>query len=186
MVFTTLGGEGAVSALIVVGIRPVALSIIGANSCVISWSGFGGLAVSIRRSELPVDDDPLAAAPAATIRVSNGGIQKTTLETNTCGDISITNACYLCNTLRKRGGVGPFRAVPLLRVQKSSAIVITRRRGASRSRPVRWFAEVPRADAGVSEGAKRLTGFQGIKGTNLRVSRTRRIRNLPYRATLEV
>jgi hypothetical protein len=33
--------------------------------------------------------------------------------------------------------------------------------GASRSRPVRWFAEVPRADAGVSEGAKRLSGFPG-------------------------
>src|ERR1700753_4061309 len=37
--------------------------------------------------------------------------------------------------------------------------------------------------AGVSEGAKRQSGFQGIKGTNLKGVRTRRIRNLPYRAT---
>src|SRR6266404_6135598 len=42
-----------------------------------------------------------------------------------------------------------------------------RRRGASRGRPVKWFAFVPRVHAGVSEGAKRLSGFQGIKGTNL-------------------
>jgi len=49
---------------------------------------------------------------------------------------SITSACYLCNTRRKRRGVGRFRAVPLLRVQTLSVIVILRRRGASRGRPV--------------------------------------------------
>src|SRR6201995_683871 len=36
---------------------------------------------------------------------------------------------------------------------------------------------------GGSEGAKRQSGFQGIKGTNLKGVRTQRIRNLPYRAT---
>src|SRR6201995_5687887 len=36
---------------------------------------------------------------------------------------------------------------------------------------------------GGSEGAKRQSGFQGIKGTNLKGVRTWRIRNLPYRAT---
>ena len=35
----------------------------------------------------------------------------------------------MCNTLRKRRGAGPLKAVPLLRVQKSSVIVIGRRRG---------------------------------------------------------
>jgi hypothetical protein len=49
--------------------------------------------------------------------------------------------------------------------------------------PFRWFAQVPRVDAGVSENAKRLGGFQ--KGTREPAPGclTRRIRNLPYRAT---
>ena len=75
-----------------------------------------------------------------TVAGSIGTIRKYRIETMTCSETSITNACYLCNTLWKRGGAGPFEAVPLLRVQKSSVIVITRRRGASRGRPVRWFA----------------------------------------------
>src|ERR1700753_514599 len=41
----------------------------------------------------------------------------------------------------------------------------------------------PSRFAGVSEGAKGQSGFQGIKGTNLKGVRTWRIRNLPYRAT---
>jgi len=49
---------------------------------------------------------------------------------------SIAAACYLCNTLSKTAGVAPFRAVPLLRVQGPSVIVMLRRRGASRGRPV--------------------------------------------------
>src|SRR6266540_1485799 len=69
-------------------------------------------------------------------RVSTGTIQNYRIETMPCRETSITNACYLCNTLRKRGKAGPFEAVPLLRVQKSSVIVIERRRGASRGRPV--------------------------------------------------
>jgi hypothetical protein len=69
-------------------------------------------------------------------RESIGTNQKYLTETITCREPSITNACYLCNTLRKRGGGSPFEAVPLLRVQESSVIVITRRRGASRGRPV--------------------------------------------------
>lgn len=74
------------------------------------------------------------------IRGANGTIQKQQVKTCTCRKISITVACYLCNTHWKRGGAGAFEAVPLLLVQESSVIVITRRRGASRGRPVRWFA----------------------------------------------
>ena len=48
----------------------------------------------------------------------------------------ITGACYLCNTHPKTPGLRPFGAVPLLRVQKPSVIVMLRRRGASRGRPV--------------------------------------------------
>ena len=45
-----------------------------------------------------------------------------------CRESSITAACYLCNTLSKTAGVAPFRAVPLLRVQGPSVIVMLRRR----------------------------------------------------------
>jgi hypothetical protein len=74
------------------------------------------------------------------IRGANGTIQKQQVKTCTCRNISITVACYLCNTHWKRGEAGAFEAVPLLLVQESSVIVISRRRGASRGRPVRWFA----------------------------------------------
>src|SRR5260370_17771678 len=58
-----------------------------------------------------------------------------------------------------------------------------RRRGASRGRPVlRWFAYVPRVHAGVSEGAKRLSGVLGTREPTLGCL-TQRIRNLPFRAT---
>jgi hypothetical protein len=77
---------------------------------------------------------------AATIHAPNRTIQKYPFETVTCNKISITTACYLCNTGWKRRRVRLLEAVPLLRVQKSSVIVIGRRRGASRGRPVRWFA----------------------------------------------
>ena len=76
-----------------------------------------------------------------------------------------------------------FEGVPLLRVQRCSVIVVLRRRGASRGRPVKWFALVPRVHAGVSEGAKRLSGFlEGTREPTLGCF-TQRIRNLPYRAT---
>src|SRR5205814_2611879 len=48
----------------------------------------------------------------------------------------ITSACYLCNTRWKTSFIGPFRSVLLLCVQRRSVIVIERRRGASRGRPV--------------------------------------------------
>ena len=73
---------------------------------------------------------------AATIPAPNGTNEKYLLKTIGCSKVLITAACYLCNTLRKRGGVRAFGAVPLLRVQKSSVIVMRRRRGASRGRPV--------------------------------------------------
>ena len=83
---------------------------------------------------------PLAAVPTPTIAGSIGTRRKHLIKTVSCSEIPITDKCYLCNTLWKRGGAGSSEAVPLLRVQKSSVIVITRRRGASRGRPVRWFA----------------------------------------------
>jgi hypothetical protein len=61
--------------------------------------------------------------------------------TKACDESPITVACYLCNTLPKTAEHPLFRAVPLLRVQSPSVIVMLRRRGASRGRPViRWFA----------------------------------------------
>lgn len=48
----------------------------------------------------------------------------------------ITLTCYLCNTRPKTREMGRFQVVPLLRVQSRSVIVVARRRGASRSRPV--------------------------------------------------
>jgi hypothetical protein len=69
-------------------------------------------------------------------RAPNGAFKKYLIETMAYKESSITTACYLCNTRRKRRGVGRFGAVPLLRVQTLSVIVILRRRGASRGRPV--------------------------------------------------
>jgi hypothetical protein len=53
---------------------------------------------------------------------------------------SITVACYLCNTFLKTARTGPLCVVLLLRVQNCSGMLIVRRRGASRGRPVKWFA----------------------------------------------
>ena len=50
----------------------------------------------------------------------------------------------------------PLQAVPLLRVQSPSVIVIERRRGASRGRPVLGGSLKSLAFSGVSEGANRL------------------------------
>ena len=105
-------------------------------------------------------------------RVSTEAILKYQIKTMSCRKTSITNACYLCNTLKKRGRVGALKVVPLLRVQKSSVIVIARRRGASRGRPVLGGSLKSLAFfAGVSESAKRLSGGYRDKGTNLRVSK---------------
>src|SRR6478735_2328325 len=84
---------------------------------------------------LEMGETPIGCS-VATIHAPNGAIRKRQLITMTCGETSITTACYLCNTFRKRRGVRRFEAVPLLRVQKSSVIVMARRRGASRGRPV--------------------------------------------------
>jgi hypothetical protein len=53
---------------------------------------------------------------------------------------SITVACYLCNTFLKTARTRRSRVVLLLRVQNCSGMLIVRRRGASRGRPVKWFA----------------------------------------------
>ena len=83
---------------------------------------------------------PVARVPAQRSLRQNGTYRKHADVTKVCEQRLITVACYLCNTHPKTAGVGPFEAVPLLRVQKCSVIVTMRRRGASRGRPVRWFA----------------------------------------------
>jgi hypothetical protein len=112
--------------------RPLSLY----NRCEIACGGFGEPAFDSMQERCAGGYKPLAAAPTATIGESIGTIRKYRMETMVCRKTSITSACYLCNTLRKRGRVWMFEVVPLLRVQKSSVIVIERRRGASRGRPV--------------------------------------------------
>jgi hypothetical protein len=102
------------------------------NGEVVSAVRFAG----IRRAE----GETRAAGAYATISAPNGTNRKQHERTKACDESSITAACYLCNTLPKTAVLAPFRAVPLLRVHKRSVIVSMRRRGASRGRPVRWFA----------------------------------------------
>jgi hypothetical protein len=84
---------------------------------------------------------PARRGAYATICAPNGINRKQCERTKACEKNAITAACYLCNTLPKTAVRTPSRAVPLLRVQKPSVIVMLRRRGASRGRPVfRWFA----------------------------------------------
>src|SRR5690348_22323 len=80
---------------------------------------------------------------------------------------SITVACYLCNTRPKTRLTGPFQAVPLLRVQCPSVIVMERRRGASRGRPVLGGSLTFLAFSRVCEGAKRLGGEIGTREPTL-------------------
>src|ERR1700687_6285755 len=66
---------------------------------------------------------PGRGAPPA-IDVRNRTNRKKLYKTKTCGESWITVACYLCNTLPKTACSTPFPAVPLLRVQEASVIVI--------------------------------------------------------------
>ena len=92
----------------------------------------------------------------ATFRSANGTNRKNGYRTNTCDESLIAVACHLCNTLPKTACPALFRAVPLLRVQKPSVIVMLRRRGASRGRPViggslkslAFMRECPKARSG--------------------------------------
>ena len=85
-----------------------------------------------------------------------GTNRKQSFGTKACDESSITAACYLCNTLPKTACPVPFQAVPLLRVQGPSVIVMLRRRGASRGRPViggslkslAFLRECPKARSG--------------------------------------
>jgi len=111
-----------------------------------------------------------ARAAFAMHAAANGTIREYLYITETCAEVLRRSACYLCNTHRKRGCASLFEAVPLLRVQNASVIVTVRRRGASRGRPVLGGSLKSLALAGVSEGAKRLSGESRDKGTNLRVT----------------
>jgi hypothetical protein len=117
---------------------PASMSLVRClyNRCVIARCGFGDLACDSVREGRAGGHRPLVAVRASTVGVSIETIRKYRIETVSCRETSITNACYLCNTLWKTGGLRSLEAVPLLRVQKSSVIVIKRRRGASRGRPV--------------------------------------------------
>ena len=81
-----------------------------------------------------------AAAAHALIFGTDGTFQETVDNSDSYKEGSITVACYLCNTFLKTAQTGPFRVVLLLRVQNCSGMLIGRRRGASRGRPVKWFA----------------------------------------------
>ena len=109
------------------------------NGCVSPRCGFGDLAFDSMRERRAGGHERLLRCHTDNLGAKRA-IQKYRIETMSCRETSFTKTCYLCNTLRKRGEAGPLKAVPLLRVQKSSVIVIGRRRGASRGRPVRWFA----------------------------------------------
>jgi hypothetical protein len=97
---------------------------------------FDGFAFDSAPGRRPGRRERLVAVRAPTVAASRGSILKYLIKTTYYPETSITIACYLCNTLGKRGAARWFEAVPLLRVQKSSVIVIGRRRGASRGRPV--------------------------------------------------
>jgi len=90
------------------GASPV-VSIIGAKS---SRCGFGGLAFDSVREKRVDRRRPLVAVRTPTMAVSTETIRKYRMKTVPCREISITGACYLCNTLRKRGGPKPLEAVP--------------------------------------------------------------------------
>ena len=87
---------------------------------------------------------------------ANEAIEKYAYKTMACREGAITSACYLCNTHPKTDCRNPSEAVPLLRVQKSSVIVMLRRRGASRGRPalggslksLAFMRECPKARSG--------------------------------------
>ena len=130
------GGEARLLACVRTRWAPIPDSIIGRDR---PWQ-IRRLRFRFDARERAAGLKPLAAVPTPTIAGSIGTRRKHLIKTISCSEISITDKCYLCNTLWKRGGAGSLEAVPLLRVQKSSVIVITRRRGASRGRPVRWFA----------------------------------------------
>ena len=124
-------------------------------SCVISrWRGCFG--ISIRCGWRPKRRKTRQASAHATICMTNGTIQKHLDKTKACDESPITVACYLCNTRPKTICPTPFRTVPLLRVQSPSVIVMVRRRGASRGRPVlggslkslAFLRECPKARSG--------------------------------------
>jgi hypothetical protein len=99
---------------------------------------------------------PADRLPVQRSAHQNGANGKQFGQTKACEESSITVACYLCNTLPKTACQPVLGAVPLLRVQMPSVIVMLRRRGASRGRPViggslkslAFMRECPKARSG--------------------------------------
>jgi hypothetical protein len=96
------------------GLPPHARSLVRClyNGCVIARCGFGDLACDSVREGRTGGHQPLVAVRAPAVAVSIDTIRKYRIETVSCREISITNACYLCNTLWKRGGLRSLEAVP--------------------------------------------------------------------------
>jgi hypothetical protein len=104
------------------------------------WGWSGRLGRSIRPDSTGGKGKTGSTTACATICALNGTNLKSLYKTIPCSESRITSACYLCNTHPKTDRPPPFGVVPLLRVQGGSVIVMQRRRGASRGRPVKWFA----------------------------------------------
>jgi hypothetical protein len=102
--------------------------------------------ISIRREPTREMDESRRPSRSPHDLSVNGTYSKHRDGTVTYEDRSITVTCYLCNTDPKTARDAASEAVPLLRAQVCSVIVSMRRRGASRGRPVRWFASVPRVE----------------------------------------
>jgi hypothetical protein len=100
------------------------------------WRGAVAFDRLIRAGRDARGGKPAGKGAQAGICAPNGTNRKHSDETKAYDESSIIAACYLCNTLPKTAWRIWFRAVPLLRVQKPSVIVMLRRRGASRGRPV--------------------------------------------------
>jgi hypothetical protein len=119
-------------------------------------AGFSCFGNSIRPARNRQECTAAAPRVRATICTRNGAAQKNPYITMAYNETSITVACYLCNTHPKTVCRVLSGAVPLLRVQGASVIVMLRRRGASRGRPVlggslkslAFMRECPKARSG--------------------------------------
>jgi hypothetical protein len=98
----------------VVAVRPHAMSLVRClyNRCEIARWGFGGLAFDSIRERCAGWVQTACCGAHSSSGKSIENIRKYQIETMSCKETSITNACYLCNTLRKRGGPKPLDAVP--------------------------------------------------------------------------
>jgi hypothetical protein len=91
---------------------------------------FDSVPIGVRRGR------PVEPAAGTTIRGQDVAELKLSYKTSACSESRGTVACHLCNTHSKTQCRSRSEVVPLLRVNMPSVIVMMRRRGASRGRPV--------------------------------------------------